>query len=219
MSSEFSKKTAGIVTAFILILSFPGQASSSEVTEGMKSSIDAIISLIKNEEAGKPRRAKIEKIVNRKFDFIEMSKRALARNWNAIAPRERRKFSELFADLLRHTYISKIEKFTKEKIEYVQERTSPKGRAILKTLIVKKDDEIPVDYRMIKKGGEWFVYDFIIENVSMIRNYRSQFGKIIKESSYANLVTRMQKKVTKLQKEEDKQDSTSDEEPSHLEDI
>lgn len=214
------KKAVLFLLMLAFSLPFPVKAFSAEVTDGMKKSIDEILSLIKNEPAKKTRREKIEKIVNSRFDYVEMSKRALAKNWNDRTPDERKEFSEVFGELLRNTYITKIEKYTDERIDYVKELIDEEGTATLKTLIVKKDDEIPVDYRMIKKGAEWVCYDFIIENVSMIRNYRSQFGKIISDSSYADLLKRMKSKIAKLKEDEEKgEEPRKGDKPSKFEDI
>lgn len=218
ISKNYLKKLA--VFFMIFSFSFPARGFSTEVTDGMRQSVDEILSLINKEKDKKIRRGKIEKEVNRRFDYVEMAKRALANNWNDRTPEERQEFSEAFAELLRNTYITKIEKYTDEKIDYLKEIISPEGVATLKTRIIKKDDEIAVDYRMIKKGDEWVCYDFIIENVSMIRNYRSQFGKIIKDSSYADLLKRMKNKISKLKEEEEKGEGVKDRnKPSEVEDI
>jgi phospholipid transport system substrate-binding protein len=218
ISKNYLKKLA--VFLMIFSFSFPARGFSTEVTDGMRQSVDEILSLINKEKDKKIRRGKIEKEVNRRFDYVEMAKRALANNWNDRTPEERQEFSEAFAELLRNTYITKIEKYTDEKIDYLKEIISPEGVATLKTRIIKKDDEIAVDYRMIKKGDEWVCYDFIIENVSMIRNYRSQFGKIIKDSSYADLLKRMKNKISKLKEDEEKGEGVKDRnKPSEVEDI
>ena len=200
-------KLAVALAITVLFSSFSTvQASSSEVTDGMKNTIDQILLVIKEESGKKARREKLQGIVDKKFDYIEMAKRALATNWNDRTPEERKEFSDAFGRLLKNTYITKIERYTDERVDYVHEDITENGVATVKTLIVKKEDSIPVDYKLLKKQQDWLCYDFVIENISMIRNYRSQFAKIIKDSSYEKLLERMKDKIKKLEEEYEKSD-------------
>jgi phospholipid transport system substrate-binding protein len=128
------------------------------------------------------------------FDFQETAKRSLARHWQPRTPAEQAEFVRLFADLLERSYISKIELYGGEKIAYLGD-TIDGDQAIVRTRIVTKSGtEVPVDYRMLKRGDRWLVYDVIIEGVSLVANYRTQFNKIIQTSSYAELVKKMKVK-------------------------
>lgn len=204
MRLNIFRKISILAVMGALVFSVPGPVYSSEIMDGMKETIDDILLTIKKEQIKDVRRDKIKEIVNRKFDYVEMAKRALAKNWNSRTPEERREFTDVFGELLRRTYITKIEKYTDERVDFIEEKVGKKGRAIVKTLIIKKEDSIPVDYRLIKKDGKWYCYDFVIENVSLIRNYRSQFGRIIKDSSYNDLLTRMKNKIHALREQDSK---------------
>ncbi len=210
MRLNLSKKIVTLAALFCFAM--PSFASSAEITEGSKSTkiteglkatIDGMLLIIKNESEKKVRREKLENIIDEKFDYIEMAKRTLSKNWNARTKEERREFTKVFRDLLVNTYITKIERYTDEKVEYLGEKIGKKGRATVKTLIVRKEDGIPVDYRLLNKRGKWVVYDFLIESVSLIRNYRSQFGRIIKKSSYEDLMERMKTKVKELKEKDE----------------
>ncbi len=128
-----------------------------------------------------------------------MSKRALARHWQPRTPAEREEFVKLFADLLERAYVSRRSRTTAgEKIAYNGD-TIDGDVALVKTkIITKQGTDIPVDYRMLKRNDRWLVYDVVIEGVSLINNYRTQFNKIIQTSSYQALVDRMKNKQNEL---------------------
>ena len=109
----------------------------------------------------------------------------------------------MFKSLLENSYASKIENYQDETINYVDEKVKGKY-ALVKTEIVRKNGTIDVDYKLINENGRWTVYDFVIEEVSLIRNYRSQFSKIIKTESYGALVTKLTKKIKDLESNQDK---------------
>ncbi len=124
-----------------------------------------------------------------RFDFREMSKRALARNWKKRSKVEQDEFVGLFSDLLQNTYISKIEAYTDEKVTYDKEIIRKGGRySIVKTSILSKDIIIPIDYRLIHRGDDWRVYDVLVEGVSIISNYRSQYNTILSRESFPELI-------------------------------
>jgi phospholipid transport system substrate-binding protein len=149
-------------------------------------------------EKSRERRDKIKTLIRARFDFREMSKRALARHWKKRAPEEQDEFVDLFSDLLQHTYISKVEAYTNEKVTYDKEIIRKRGRySIVKTSILSKDIIIPIDYRLIRKNNKWLVYDVLVEGVSIISNYRSQYNNILSRQSYAELIQKMKDKLEK----------------------
>ena len=125
------------------------------------------------------------------FDFTETAKRALGRHWQGLAEKDRQEFTSLFTDLIERAYISKIERYSGERIAYAGEAVDG-GLATVRTrFVTKQGTEVPVDYRMQQRGDRWLVYDVSVEGVSLINNYRTQFDKIIQTSSYAELVRKM----------------------------
>lgn len=188
-----------VILLFFLELSF---THASEITDGVKETIDAIIDIASREELKKDgkkaeRRELIREIVSKKFSYYEMSRRSLAKHWKERTPGEKKEFIDLFGKLLENSYANKIEGYTSEKIIYVEEKV--KGNiALVKTIIKTSNDEIPVNYKLTKKGNDWKIYDFIVEGVSMIKNYRAQFKKIIHKSSYEELVNKLKKKVENI---------------------
>jgi phospholipid transport system substrate-binding protein len=142
-------------------------------------------------EKPKERRVAVRKVADDIFDFGETAKRSLGRHWNARTQAERDEFVKLFGDLLERSYISKIELYGGEKIQYVGDKIEGDQASVLSKLFTKSGSDVPIEYRMLKKGDRWLVYDVIIEGVSLVANYRTQFNKIIQTSSYAELVRKM----------------------------
>jgi phospholipid transport system substrate-binding protein len=189
-----------VLFSFILSLSLLVTAYAGVPTDQVRQTVDKVLDILNNKELKKPgkvkeRRATIRKTVGERFDFEEMAKRSLALYWKQRTPEEKKEFVPLYADLLERSYIKKIENYSDEKIIYSHEKIDD-GYAIVKTkIITKRNVEIPIEYKLLKKNNnKWDVYDVVIEGVSLINNYRNQFSKIIRTSSYEELVKRMQNK-------------------------
>ena len=199
-------------TALVLLLA-TAEARAGQPTDQLRAQIDRVLKLLENPELKKEgkvkeRRTAVRKIANDIFDFGETAKRSLARHWPPRTPAEREEFIALFADLLERSYISRIELYGGEKIGYLGESIESDLATVRTKIVTKEGTDIPVDYRMLKRGDRWLVYDVIIEGVSLIANYRAQFNKIITTSSYQELVKKMKTKQEEFY-EEEKQKRTS----------
>ena len=188
--------------SFFLILGAGKTAQASGITEGLKATIDQVIGVVTNPQYKNDRptrRAKMKDLIFPKFNFLEMGKRSLGnKHWKDISPEERKAFIELFGKLLENSYANKLESYSDEKINYVDEIV--KGRyAMVKTEVVRKNSTINVDYKLIESPHEWQVYDIVVEGVSLIKNYRSQFGKVIHNDSFNTLMEKLNTKVKKLE--------------------
>lgn len=168
--------------------------------EQVKITVDNVISILKNpkykgKEKANKRREALRTEIGKIFDFEEMAKRSLGVYWRERTPHERKEFVELFKDLLERSYSGKIESYTDEKVLYLDEKIDNNQYAEVRTRIITSDKkEIPIDYRLFFNGKEWKVYDVVIEGVSLVSNYRSQFNKIIRNHSYQELIKRMKSK-------------------------
>ncbi|HLC41129.1 MAG TPA: ABC transporter substrate-binding protein [Methylomirabilota bacterium] len=140
------------------------------------------------------RRAAVRKIAIEIFDVSETARRALGPHWQARTPAEREEFVQLFADLLERTYIARIDEYGGERIRYVGETVEGDYAIVRARIITRKGTEVPAESRMIRRGARWLIYDVSLENVSLISNYRSQFDRIIRTSSYGELVKRLREK-------------------------
>jgi phospholipid transport system substrate-binding protein len=196
-----------LILAGFLALCLPRAAWAGAPTDQLKAHIDQVIKILENPELkvdGKVKeRQSAVKVANDIFDFAETAKRSLARHWPGRTDKEREEFVSLFADLLERSYISKIELYGGERIQYAGERIDGDVATVSTKIVTKHGTEIPVDYRMLRRGDRWFVYDFSVEGVSLISNYRTQFNKIIQTSSYGELVKKMRTKQEEFLFEED----------------
>ncbi|MCF6159434.1 MAG: ABC transporter substrate-binding protein [wastewater metagenome] len=154
---------------------------------------------LQGEQNVNERRSQLWQEISPIFNFEEMSKRALGQHWKDRSPKEKKEFVELFTCILRDTYIGKTDVYTGEKVIYLAEKRV-KGYATVQTKFVAKGNEISVHYRLLNNGGEWRVYDVIIEGVSLIGNYRSQFNSVLMRSSYKDLVQKLKEKTIVSQK-------------------
>lgn len=193
------KITLAVVVVCVLLFHSPAYAS--EPTDQLKGTIDDIIAILKDPslkgtEVSYQRRSRIREKMKERFTFAEMAKRSLGKHWRGMSGEQRGEFTAVFARLIENSYIGKIEGYTDEKVLYEKEMIR-KGRAVVKTKIVtKQGTDIPLDYRLINRhGGEWMVYDIVIEGVSLVRNYRSQFSKALRSSSYEDLVNKLKSKI------------------------
>jgi phospholipid transport system substrate-binding protein len=186
-----------LVTGFTLGFSASSFAQNSP-TDDIRASVDTIIAILNDgqlDRAGK--RSKISEVVYKRFDFRAMSQRTLATNWRKTTDAEKDKFVDLFSKLIENSYIGKLDSYTNEKVDYTGEKLDGR-KAVVETLIITTSADIPVDYRVYQKGGQWLIYDVIIEGVSLISNYRSSYQEIMKNEGFEGLLTKMQAKIDEL---------------------
>ncbi|MFO0700380.1 MAG: ABC transporter substrate-binding protein [Nitrospira sp.] len=184
----------------LVVMPVPSEAGAP--TAAMKSTIDEVLRIVRDKELKQPaksetRRHMLETVVAARFDYTEMSRRALGAPWNQLTDQQKQEFVDLFRTLLTNSYADKIETYSGEGVEYLNERTE-KEYAEVRTKVLSGKTEIPLDYRLINKAEEWRVYDVVVDNVSLVNNYRGQFTKILRASSYTDLVDQLRKKSDKL---------------------
>jgi len=191
-----------IALSLVLILGASNSVQASGVTDGLKATIDQLISIVTNpkyKNDRQTRRAKMKGVIYPKFNFVEMGIRSLGKKtWKSITPDERKAFVDVFGRLLENSYATKLESYQDEKIHYNDEILKGKF-AMVKTELIRESGPLQIDYKLIQTGGEWLVYDIVIEGVSMIKNYSSQFAKIIHKDSFSALMDKLNTKVKKLE--------------------
>ncbi len=178
----------------ILALVTAGTAVAGEPTDQVRRSVDEVLKIVQSQPDGSARRAAVRQAANRLFDFEETAKRALGPHWQQRTPAEHEEFVRLFSDLLEAAYVGKIDLYQGEKITYVGETVDGDQATVKTRIVTKQGNEVPVDYRLSREKDRWRVYDVIIEGVSLVADYRTQFNKIIQTSSYDDLVKRMRAK-------------------------
>ena len=164
-------------------------------TDQLREYTDQVIKVLDDPSlARQDRRAAVRRIAHEAFDISETAQRVLARHWQARTPAEREEFSQLFADLLERTYIARMDEYGGERIRYTGETIDGNFAAVRARIVTRTGTEVAVESRMILRGDRWLIYDILIENVSLVANYRSQFDRIIRSSSYEELVKRLKTK-------------------------
>lgn len=192
------------VLVMMLLLVLTGQAGLSAVVspmEALKSPVESVLGLLKDPKYKDPdqrqqQRDKIFAITRKLFDYTEMSRRALARNWKSFSPQEQLQFVDVFADHLSNSYMDKVQgEYKGETIVFLGQEMVADGKALVKTRVERQPSDISVDYSMLFADNIWRVYDVNIEGVSLIKNYRTQFDQILGKESPAQLIERLKKKV------------------------
>jgi phospholipid transport system substrate-binding protein len=201
---RFSRRTlrriGALLIAVLALPAFPSPAVAGEPTDQIRSAVEMVLAIIqdaplKGEEKKEERRAALRKAIARRFDFEEMAKRSLAKIWKKRSPKERTEFIRLFSLLMEASYIGKLELYTGEAIRYTKEDTDGDFTQVDSHIVTASSREISIYYRMHKVNGEWKVYDVIIENVSLIQNFRQQFRRVIRRTSYEDLVKKLRAKA------------------------
>jgi len=188
-----------LILSVVLVTGIWVQAAEpGSPTEQLKPSLDSLVDILKDEslkgDAKKvERRRLIMKEISNGFDFREMSQRVLGRTWNTITPEQQDYFVVQMTKLLENVYVGKLETYSGEKVEFVEERVKG-NRAQVTTLIEDQGVKLPVHYIMQKTGSKWMVYDINIEGVSLIRNYMEQFRSILRQNDYEGLVKIIEEK-------------------------
>jgi phospholipid transport system substrate-binding protein len=187
----------------LVLLAVARDALAGVPTDQLRTQVDRVLKLLedpalKAPDKAKERRVAVRKVADDIFDFGETAKRSLGRHWAARTPQERDEFVKLFSDLLERSYISKIELYGGEKIQYIGDRIEGDTAVVQSKLLTKAGGEVPIEYRMLRKGERWLVYDVVIEGVSLVSNYRTQFNKIIQTSSFQDLVKKMKTRQEEL---------------------
>ncbi|RMH31947.1 MAG: ABC transporter substrate-binding protein [Nitrospirae bacterium] len=192
----------GLFCATIVLTSAPCSMAGEEAktpTEAVKETVDAVIAILSDPEMNKPgreqeRRQRLEEVIGRRFDYAEMGKRTLAKHWRKLTPAQQQEFVQLFQQFLTNSYAGNVDGYSGEQVQYLKERL--KGNfAEVQTKVVSPKVQIPLDYRLINKNGEWKVYDVVIDGVSLMQNYRRQFDRIIRTSSFDGLLEQLKSKA------------------------
>jgi phospholipid transport system substrate-binding protein len=170
-------------------------------TEVVKKTVDEVVHIVADKEMKKnevKRRQALKKAISAIFDYSEMAKRSLGKHWNVRTAAEKKQFAELFATLLENSYAGKIESYNNERIVYIKDIVEDEYAEVKSKVVTAARDEFTLDYRLFKQNGKWMVYDVIIEGVSLVSNYRSQFNKIITANGYDRLVKKLESKSEEL---------------------
>ena len=180
-----------------------GAAGAGEPLDKIRETVEDVLSVLGDETLQAPerrelRRGKLRQAVQQRFGFEEMARRAMGRHWRDLSADQRQEFVALFSDLLERSYVGKIESTgAGSEVAYPKETIDDEGFASVLTVITNRlGSQVEVEYRLLQRGGNtpWVVYDIVIEGVSLINNYRTQFNNIIHRTSYDGLVKQLRLK-------------------------
>jgi phospholipid transport system substrate-binding protein len=201
-------RTSGGPRLILLVaLAFAGNATAQSPLETVTTTVDSVIAVLQSADmTEETQKRQVKGIISRHFDFRAMSSRVLATNWKKATKRQRGKFTSLFKELLSNTYWRKISGYEDETVEYVGERIRNNRLATVNTVIKTASVDIPVDYKLYRKDdGHWYAYDIVIEQVSLVRNYRGSFQKIVHDVGIDGLIKQLETKVARSSLPEDEQ--------------
>ena len=197
------RKTLFLVFGSLIFLHGLAASATMTPTDQVRSTVDAVLSTLKLENLDRgARREKIRSSLQQIFYYRAMSQRTLATNWRKASPAEKDSFVKLFSTLLENTYMGKIEAYTDERVEYVGEKIKGK-KAIVDTMIVTGSVNIPISYKTVLKDEKWLIYDVVVEEVSLISNYRSSYKAIVKKEGMDGLLSKMEQKIKQQEKPKD----------------
>jgi phospholipid transport system substrate-binding protein len=185
-----------------VLLTVPFYAFAGVPLDTVKSNVNGVLDVLrdpklKGEEGKKLKEQRVEAAADKLFDYVELSKRTLGLNWNKLSPEQRKEFVELYRAILKNAYVDKITAYTNEQVNFTKEVPLAETTVEVQSIIVSKGGETPIYYRVMKKETTWKVYDVVIEGVSLISNYRTQFREILGNNPPEKLLETLRKKVGK----------------------
>lgn len=201
------KSTAGIFVArvgasivgVLLSLAIPAIATAGAPRDQIQDAIEKVTATLKDpnlksEAKKRERLERLRQVIFPKFDFSEMAKRSLGANWQRRSPEEQREFVKLFTELIENSYADNLASYDGEKVTITSERQDKDYAQVDTKIASKKGEEFAVNYRLLQAGNDWKVYDVVIENISIVNNYRSQFNRVIAKSSFEDLMQKLKAK-------------------------
>ncbi len=184
-----------VFAIFALALALAAPAWAGSPTEQVRRSTDQVQKILDDPALSQDdKRAAVRRVAAEIFDVQEAAKRALGRHWQGRTPAEREEFVRLFAELLEQTYIRRLDLYGGEKLQYTGEAVDGDHAVVRARIVTRQGTEVPVEARLLRRSERWLIYDIAVENISLVANYRSQFDRIIRTSSYPELIRRLKAK-------------------------
>ena len=192
------KWLAGILLMCMLML--PLQALAGVPLDTIKANVNGVLEVLRDpklqgEYGKKVKEQKVVAAAEKLFDFIELSKRTLGLYWNKLIPEQRKEFVELFKAILKDAYVEKITAYTNQQVNFSKEVSLSENTVEVQSTVVTKNAAVPINYRVIKREQDWKVFDVVIEGVSLISNYRTQFREILGNNPPERLLETLRKKL------------------------
>ena len=188
---------------WLLLAAGGGAQPETSPTQVVQAATEQVLQIVQDGQLAaalplEQRRAEVQRIADRLFDFQEMSRRSLALHWRDRTPQEQAEFVTVFKQLLGRAYIGRLENYAGEQVVYLSEHVDGEFATVRSKIVTGRGAEVPVDYRLHQVGGRWVVYDVAVSGVSFVANYRGQFDRIIRSSSYAALIRDLKAKYAEM---------------------
>lgn len=188
--------------AMTMLLAAPSYANTP--MHVIQTAVEKIVELLKDpqfdaDDKKEEQREKIWEVVNKTFDFPTIARGTLRRHdWDSFSEQQKKDFTDLFKTLLGNTYLERLQNdYRDEQVVFTEQEILSDTTAIVRTKIIRETLEIPVDYRMILRGGEWRIYNVNVENISLVTNYRDQFSRMLMRDTPAQLIEKLRERVDK----------------------
>ena len=188
-----------IVLALLVLVLLPDPSKAGIPSDQVRQTADKVLLILqdprlKAADKKKQRRDQLRQVISARFDFNEMARRSLGQHWQRGSAEEQGQFVQLFTDLLERSYADQIESFNGEKILYGRENQDRDHAEVNTRVVSNKGEEFSVNYKLYSAEREWKVYDVVIENISLVNNYRSQFNRVLANSSFEEFLRKLQGK-------------------------
>jgi phospholipid transport system substrate-binding protein len=180
----------------------PARVHADSALDTIKSRIEQVLAVLrdpalKSDAAKETTIKRLKQIFDGTFDYVELSRNTLSRHWDKLKPEQQKEFTQLYKTLLENFYMGTILSYKDQTVVFGKERALGENRVEVDTKLISGSTETPINFRMISKGGEWRVYDFVVENISVVSNYRSQFGRILTRETPESMLESLRKQVEK----------------------
>ena len=197
------KRLAGALAILLMsLMIFPFSASAQPPLETIQTQVNKVLEVLRDpvlkaESAKETREKKVWTLIDGVFDYTELSKRTLAQHWRTFTPEQQKEFTQLFGKLLGTVYMDRIMAYTNEKVVFAKATNLSEDTTEVQSEVVTATKSIPIHYRMISRDGSWKVFDVVVEGISLVQNYRSQFRDILSKQSPQDLLKILREKVKK----------------------
>jgi len=188
----------GLLYLFFSIL-LPAPSRAGGPTDQLRGTVDKVLTIVRSSHSTskaqmEAQRAQLVEVIYPRFDFTEMAKRSLGRHWAGRTPEEQREFVTIFAAMLGRSYADNIESYTSQNVLYTRESEDQNYAQVDTKIVTENRPPLSINYKLQSVDKVWKVYDLVIEDISVVNNYRSQFNRVIARSSFEELVRVMKEK-------------------------
>jgi phospholipid transport system substrate-binding protein len=194
-------RKAFIGLSLLVVSLFPIQVHADSALDTIKSRINQVLAVLrdpalKSDASKEAKKKRLRQIFDTAFDYAELSRNTLSRNWDKLKPEQQKEFMQLYRTLLENVYLDLILSYKDQEVVFGKERSLGENKVEVDTKLISGSTDTPINFRMILKNPDWLIYDFVIENISVVSNYRSQFGRILTKQSPEEMLASLRKQVS-----------------------